>query len=184
MKHVIRKLGVAIERKQAERVRRAELDQVRRDLRVNLPSSIRLGAPKKEGHIEDAVENEVLAKAESAQEGSTSTSESPLPQTTDEAIMLLEKFRLEHPRAWAAWVIPDRVSIEKSRVRELRSGWWIPLGAATKRYLDYRGDEAFAVVTRDGSSNGWYESGKPIRWDDFPRVSWHRAVLNWVVGSE
>jgi len=95
-----------------------------------------------------------------------------LPTSTTEALALIEEsFRSEH-EIWKHEIHLDAVSIDEARIRETAHVWWVPLGANTKWQPDYRGDESFIVVTRDGSSNGLYLTGKPLWWDDpAPRPS-------------
>lgn len=100
-----------------------------------------------------------------------------LPTTTAEAFALakqgLQNWRTD-------WIVTSRVALDEARVRETSLGWWVPLGAGTARYpTPNLGDEAYVVVTRDGSRNGWYISTTtPLWWNDGDRRrSWLGRLL-------
>lgn len=104
--------------------------------------------------------------------------------STDEAITMLERSMREEPQHWTRRVQLDNVAIVRHRVCETPSGWWVPLGTDTALFSERTNtrNEAFIVVTRDGSSNGWYHAGPPLWWDDAPRLDWlwnDRPRLRW-----
>ncbi|WP_419708016.1 hypothetical protein [Promicromonospora sp. NFX87] len=101
------------------------------------------------------------------------------PTTTVEALDLVKEELRERPEWFAERIVASNVALDDSRARETARGWWVPLGEGTARFpTPVFGDEAYIVVTRDGSSHGWYLStSKPLWWDDKPTRSWMDRLL-------
>lgn len=101
----------------------------------------------------------------------------PLPTTTADALQMIDETLRDEHAIWNHEIRLDALAIDESRIRETPYGWWVPLGQNTKWAPDYRGDEAFIVITRDGSSNGLYLTGKPLWWDAPAPQSRFRSLL-------